>query len=237
MYGVEGLTSLVSEAFYSALPSSLTKEVRPVEETKTSQEEPKELVVSFFNFLQDSVVPLLKYLDGKREKYAISKEVGFNVEMIRNRTQLKRAFAVKREWNFATDLARERAAILATECAAVKMTFQEREVQLREKEIECKVLQLNLEKESGRCAELEETCGGLRKSNENGQKMTMDLLTRLKKSREAYEEAIKRSEQLITTVERREKNHVEELAKMEARRAEEVRIAEELRDKIAEAKT
>lgn len=92
-------------------------------------------------------------------------------------------------------------------------------------------------KESGRCAELEETCGGLRVSNENAQKITVDLLARLEKSREAYDEAVKRSERLIVTAERREKNHVEELAELEVRRAEEVRIAKELRGKIAEAKT
>ncbi|OAE22286.1 hypothetical protein AXG93_3674s1000 [Marchantia polymorpha subsp. ruderalis] len=91
--------------------------------------------------------------------------------------------------------------------------------------------------ESGRCADLEEICGGLRKSNENGQKMTADLLTRLEKSREAYEETVKRSKRLITSAEKREKKHFEELATLEARRAEEVRIAEELRGKIAEAKT
>lgn len=70
----------------SALPSSPIEEVRRAEETKTSQEEPKELVVSFPDFLQDSVVPLLKYLDGKRENYDVFKEVGFYVKMIRNRT-------------------------------------------------------------------------------------------------------------------------------------------------------
>lgn len=66
--------------------------------------------------------------------------------------------------------------------------------------------------------------------------MTVDLLARLEKSREAYDEAVKQSEQLIVSPERREKNHVEELAKLEARRAEEVCIAEELRGKIVEAK-
>ncbi|OAE33098.1 hypothetical protein AXG93_1913s2000 [Marchantia polymorpha subsp. ruderalis] len=56
---------------------------------------------------------------------------------------------IKREWEFATALMRER------------------EAQLREKETKCTILELNLEKESGRCAELEETCGELRISNEN----------------------------------------------------------------------
>ncbi|OAE30676.1 hypothetical protein AXG93_1422s1000 [Marchantia polymorpha subsp. ruderalis] len=136
----EALAEPLKEGMEIVSPNSLSSErtqtagSEGIPHPKTSEELVKELTLSDEVLeqivAQDSVVPLLKYLDGKREKYAISKEVGFNVEMIRNRTQLKRAFAVKREWNFATDLARERAAILATECAAVKMTFQEREVQL-----------------------------------------------------------------------------------------------------------
>lgn len=126
---------------------------------------------------------------------------------------------------------------MLAECVAAKAALNMREDQLREKEIECKVLQLNLAKESGRCAELEETCGGLRISNKNGQKMTVDLLARLEKSREAYDAAVQRSERLIKTAERQEKKYVEELVKVEAQRAEEVRIVEELWGKIAEAKT
>ncbi|OAE31236.1 hypothetical protein AXG93_2356s1010 [Marchantia polymorpha subsp. ruderalis] len=106
--------------------------------------------------------------------------------------------------------------------------------ELQEKETECEVLQLNLAKESGRCTELEETCGELRKSNENAQKVTMDLIARLEKSREAYDEAVKGSDQLITIAEKREKNYIKELAKLEAK---EVCIAEELRAKIVETKT
>ncbi|OAE33728.1 hypothetical protein AXG93_2884s1000 [Marchantia polymorpha subsp. ruderalis] len=227
----------VVEAEGITLPTSPVEEVRPEEGEKTSGEDVKTLEITFPEFLQDSVVPLLKYLDGKRGKYAVSKELGFYVQMIKNRTKLKRAIAVKREWDSTTALARERAATLSTECAAVKATLREREAQLREKETECEVLQLNLEKESGRCAELEETCGGLRVSNENAQKVTVDLMSRLEKFREAYDAAIKRSERLITTAEKREKMHVEKLAKLEARRAEEARIAEELRGKLAGTKT
>ncbi|OAE22795.1 hypothetical protein AXG93_2035s1790 [Marchantia polymorpha subsp. ruderalis] len=138
----------VVDAANVTLPSTPVEDVRPEEEKKTSGEEVKTLEVTFLDFLQDSVVTLLQYLDRKRGKYAISKE-----------------------------RAREQAATLVTECAASKATLKEREAQLREKEIECEVLQLNLEKESGHCAELEETCGGLRKSNENEQKMFADLLT------------------------------------------------------------
>ncbi|OAE32142.1 hypothetical protein AXG93_2912s1320 [Marchantia polymorpha subsp. ruderalis] len=82
---------------------------------------------------------------------------------------------------------------------------RERKAQLWEKKTKCEVLQLNLEKESGRCAELEETCRGLRISNENTQKVIVDLVARLEQSREAYEVASKRSERLIITAEKREK--------------------------------
>ncbi|OAE30772.1 hypothetical protein AXG93_4876s1130 [Marchantia polymorpha subsp. ruderalis] len=134
-------------------------------------------------------------------------------------------------------MTRERAAILSAESAAAKAALKEREDQLWEKEIECEVQQLNLAKKFKRCVELEKTFDGLCISNKNAQKMTVDLLTTLEKSREAYDAAVKRSERLITTTERREKIHVEELAKVKARRAKEVRIAEELRWKIAEAET
>ncbi|OAE19721.1 hypothetical protein AXG93_411s1270 [Marchantia polymorpha subsp. ruderalis] len=112
----------VTEAADVTLPSTPVEDVRPEEMKETSSEEVKTLEVTFPDFLQDSVVPLLKYLDGKRVKYDVYKEVGFYVELIRNRTQLKRA-AVKREWDSATKLARERAASLETECAAVKVTL------------------------------------------------------------------------------------------------------------------
>ncbi|OAE19478.1 hypothetical protein AXG93_1040s1420 [Marchantia polymorpha subsp. ruderalis] len=209
----------VVEAEGITLPTSPVEEVRPEEGEKTSGEDVKTLEITFSEFLHDSVVPLLKYLDEKRVKYAVTEEPGFYVPMIRNRTKLKRAVAVKREWESATALVRER------------------EAQLREKETECKVLQQNLEKESGRCAELEEACRGLCISNENVQKVTVDLVARLEKSREAYEAASKRSERLIITVEKREKIHIEELAKLEARRPEEAHIAEELRGKLADTKT
>ncbi|OAE32314.1 hypothetical protein AXG93_3103s1010 [Marchantia polymorpha subsp. ruderalis] len=69
-----------------ASPPSLEEAVRPVVDEIATEEDPTELVVSFSYFLQDSVVPLLKYLDGKRGKYAILKETGFYVKMIRKRT-------------------------------------------------------------------------------------------------------------------------------------------------------
>ncbi|OAE30773.1 hypothetical protein AXG93_4876s1140 [Marchantia polymorpha subsp. ruderalis] len=55
------------------LPSSHVEDVRPEVEKKTSEYESKGVEVTFPDFLHDSVVPLLKYLDGKREKYVVSK--------------------------------------------------------------------------------------------------------------------------------------------------------------------
>lgn len=43
----------------------------PEVEKRSLAEDPKEVVVPFPDFLQDFVVPLLKYLDKKREKYAV----------------------------------------------------------------------------------------------------------------------------------------------------------------------
>lgn len=76
----------VVDAADVTLPSSPVEDVRPEEEKKTSEEELKGVDVAFPDFLHVSVVPLFKYLDGKREKYAMFKEVGFYVEMVRNRT-------------------------------------------------------------------------------------------------------------------------------------------------------
>ncbi|OAE31765.1 hypothetical protein AXG93_4874s1300 [Marchantia polymorpha subsp. ruderalis] len=97
----------VVDATDITLPSSPVEDVRPKVEKKTSEEESKGVDVTFPGFLQDSVVPILKYLDGKREKYVLSKEVGFYVELVRNRTQIKRVVAVKRKWDSATEIARE----------------------------------------------------------------------------------------------------------------------------------
>ncbi|OAE19726.1 hypothetical protein AXG93_2958s1000 [Marchantia polymorpha subsp. ruderalis] len=46
----------------------------------------------------DSVVLLLKYLDGKREKYVVLTKSGFYVQLVKNRIKIKRAIVVKREW-------------------------------------------------------------------------------------------------------------------------------------------
>lgn len=114
---------------------------------KTSNEGPKTLEITFLDFLHDSVVPLLKYLDTKREKYIVRREYGSYVELIQNKTKLKRAIVVKREWDSATAMAKERAASFTAECVAAKAALREREDQLGEKEIECKVLQLKHEEE------------------------------------------------------------------------------------------
>lgn len=147
--------------------------------TKASAEGPKALEIAFPDFLQYSVVPLLKYLDTKRKKYTVRRESESYVELIRNRMKLKRAVAVKNERDSATTMAKERAASLAVECAVAKATLQEQEDQLRAKEMEWEVLQLNLVKETNRCTELEQDCGSLWTSHSNVQKLTVELSEKL----------------------------------------------------------
>lgn len=134
-------------------------------------------------------------------------------------------------------MAKERAASLTAECAAAKAILQEQEDRLCAKEMECKVLRLNLVKESDHCEELERACSSLRVTNENVQKMTVDLCGRLEKSKEAYEAIVQRAERLITAAGKQEQMHADELAKAEEQRAKEARIAEDLRGQIAAAKT
>ncbi|OAE35313.1 hypothetical protein AXG93_392s1620 [Marchantia polymorpha subsp. ruderalis] len=164
-------------------PPPPEKEVTLEVSMKTSSEEVKTLEITFPDFLQDSVVPLLKYLDTKREKYSVRKESLSYVELIRNRTKLKRAVVVKRELQYCQP-------------------------------------------------KLEETCGGLCVSTENAQKLTVDLLGRLEKSKESYAVLVKRSERMITTIEMRKKMHAEMLANAEARIAEEVCIVKNFRERL-----
>lgn len=78
-------------------PPPLEEEVRPEIGTKTLEERLKVLEITFLDFLQDSIVALLKYLDKKREKYTVRRVLESHVELIRNRTKLKRAVVIKRE--------------------------------------------------------------------------------------------------------------------------------------------
>lgn len=86
--------------------------VRPKVATKTLEERSQAMEIAFPDFLQDSVVSSLKYLNTKREKHTVRRESGSYVELIKNRMKLKRAVAVKREWGTATAMAKERAASL-----------------------------------------------------------------------------------------------------------------------------
>lgn len=79
---------------------------------------------------------MLKYLDGNREKYTISKKAGFYVELVGNITHIKQAMALKnakemkRECAEATAKVAERFASLTFECAIMRGTLQEGEEQL-----------------------------------------------------------------------------------------------------------
>lgn len=76
------------------------------------------------------MVPLLEYLDEKQEKYMVSEEEGFDVDLLKNRTQSKRAASMKNAKNIAR---------VAGECAVIA-TLKESEEELWAKKMECKVL-------------------------------------------------------------------------------------------------
>ncbi|OAE34134.1 hypothetical protein AXG93_2891s1600 [Marchantia polymorpha subsp. ruderalis] len=108
-------------------PPPPEEEVRSEVATKILKEGPKALKIDFPDFLHDSVVSLLKYLDKKREKYTVRSKSGSYVELIRNRTKLRSAVAVKRECASATAMAKERATSLTAECAIAKAILEEQE--------------------------------------------------------------------------------------------------------------
>ncbi|OAE18231.1 hypothetical protein AXG93_3012s1010 [Marchantia polymorpha subsp. ruderalis] len=122
------------------------------DERRSSEEDPKNLVVAFPDFLQDSVVPFLKYLDGKRDKYAMLKEAGFFVKLVSKMTHIKGAAAMKtakemkKECAEATAKITKRVASFNSECATMMVTLQERDEHLWAKEMECEVFWLNLAK-------------------------------------------------------------------------------------------
>ncbi|OAE33726.1 hypothetical protein AXG93_3363s1000 [Marchantia polymorpha subsp. ruderalis] len=119
----------------------LEKKQLILEKSSRSSERAKGVESSIADFLQDTVVPLLKYLDGEREKYTMSKEARFYVEMLMNSTRSKRAALVKT------------AEEMKSECAAETTSLKVRKEELWAKDIKCEVLQLNLAKEREFCAE------------------------------------------------------------------------------------
>ncbi|OAE24824.1 hypothetical protein AXG93_367s1000 [Marchantia polymorpha subsp. ruderalis] len=107
---VEQMSGTVVESLEISSPQVSSRMAKPEVEKKSLAEEPKEVVVAFPNFLQYSVVPLLNYLDGKREKYAVSAEARFYVEMFRNSTRSVRAASLKT----AKEMERECASVTAS---------------------------------------------------------------------------------------------------------------------------
>ncbi|OAE30124.1 hypothetical protein AXG93_1112s1420 [Marchantia polymorpha subsp. ruderalis] len=136
-----------------------------------------------------------------------------------NRTKLKRAVAVKRKWDSATAMAKERAASLAAECATEKATLQEQENRFHAKEMECEVLRSNLVKESDHCAELEQ--------------MHADELA---KAEEQRAEEAKIAEDLrvqIAAAKKREEELCSKVAELANDRDKEFKRAEELTTSLA----
>ncbi|OAE28820.1 hypothetical protein AXG93_2534s1010 [Marchantia polymorpha subsp. ruderalis] len=88
---------------------------KPKVEKRFLVKEPKEVAIAFPNLLQYNVVSLLKYLDGKREKYAVSEEAVFYVKMLRNEIRSRRAASMKTDEDVET---------VAGECAAATASLK-----------------------------------------------------------------------------------------------------------------
>lgn len=111
----------------------------------------------------------------------------------------------------------------------MRAALLEREDHLRAKEKECEVLWLNLAKETERCMSSEQDCDSLWVFHANVQKAKVDLCKSLETSKVAYAAEVQRVEESIVALAKRYQLHAAELAKAEERRAEEERIAEDLR--------
>ncbi|OAE22616.1 hypothetical protein AXG93_2272s1020 [Marchantia polymorpha subsp. ruderalis] len=185
----------------SAQVSSGTAE--PEDKKRSSAKEPKEVVVTFLNLLRDSVVPLLKYLDGKQEKYTVSEEAKFYVELLRNKNQSKRAASMK----IAKDVAR-----VVGECAARTATLQVHEEQLWAKKMECKVLWLGLVKQKELREEEELRTKGFWREIATMNTMTMDLRRRIKAQREALNVELRCVNELTTSLAEQTQKYKAELA-------------------------
>lgn len=123
---------------------------------------------------------MLKYLNEKREKYAVSAEAGFYVEMLRNRIRSKRAALVK----IAEDVARE--------CAAATTSLKVQE----EQDMECKVLRLNLTKKKELRAEEELRTEDLRQEIATMRIGRLDIRGRILAQTKAHNEELQRANKL-----------------------------------------
>ncbi|OAE31127.1 hypothetical protein AXG93_150s1170 [Marchantia polymorpha subsp. ruderalis] len=159
----------VSSEEKDSFGSSVFGIVDPEVEKRSSAKEPKKVVSTFPDFLRNSVVPLLKYLDAKREKYGVLEEAKYYVHLLRNRTRSKIAASTKNAENVAG---------VAGECVVATATLEEREEQLWTKEMECEALWRELVKEKElRKEELRNE--GLRREFVTMNKVTMDLRERI----------------------------------------------------------
>ncbi|OAE30919.1 hypothetical protein AXG93_1640s1020 [Marchantia polymorpha subsp. ruderalis] len=151
----------------------------------------------------DSVVPLLKYLDGKQENYAISKKVGFYVKLVKNKTHIKRAATLKT------------AEEMKKECA--EATAKEREEHLQAKLMECEVLWLNLVKEKELRAKDELRTKDLWWAMAAMKTERMELHGRIEARTKAHNKELQRANELMASLVERMKKHEVELANWKKR--------------------
>ncbi|OAE33889.1 hypothetical protein AXG93_3037s1120 [Marchantia polymorpha subsp. ruderalis] len=166
--------------------------------------------------VEDVVLPLLRYLNPKRGKYAETTTNESYVELVRNRTQAK---------------------VAATSVAAAK------ERQTQETEAKYEVLRKRLVEEVEKWRYSEKTCEGFREDIENVKCVTVDL-RRLEASRIAYNAKSRRFDELTVASEKKEHEHAAELAEKmkdqaecEAARISDLELIEKLESQCSELRS
>lgn len=130
--------------------------------------------------LCEQVIPLLRYLNSKLEKYAGPTNVGFYMELVRNRMRVK---------------------------AATAPAVVEKKKQLWETEVKYEVLRKRLSEEVELEKFSEKGCESLRADIKFIRCATVNLRDRLEAYRVALNEESRRVDELITDLEKKDQTH------------------------------
>lgn len=153
--------------------------------------------------LCEQVVPLLRYLDGKLEKYARPSNVVSYVELVRNRMRAKVAAATVKA---------ERVESLTVERATAKASVKENEKRLQESEMKCVAVQRRLAEEIELQKSSEKACESLWTDIETIRRATVDLRDKLEASRVTFDEESHQVNELTADLVKKNQAHTVELA-------------------------
>ncbi|OAE18330.1 hypothetical protein AXG93_2566s1130 [Marchantia polymorpha subsp. ruderalis] len=176
---VEGVAGEATAAQLVASTRTSTGEVILETREDPLAEEIQSEGINVADVICEQVVPLLRYLNSKLEKFAGPSNVGSYVGLVRNKTRVKVA---------AANATVEKVESLTTQRAAVKTSSEEKEKQLHEFEAKYEVLQKRLIKEIELQKFSEKAYESLQVDIETTRRATVDLRDRLEAYRMAFNE-------------------------------------------------